>query len=294
MWDVELCAERMRDAVHEAEPGVREPDSGHVAGQQQFGASLDVGADGDRPRQEPGHGRDDLQGDAVAVRVRPHRQVGLEGVGEGVHAGGRGGPGWQSHRQVRVEHRGARKGAVVADIELAAADDIRDHAERVHLRTCAGGRRHGDDREGMPGELGAVVEADAPLRVDGAERDALRRVHRRPAADRHDGLGSHGCRQVAALVDARGRRVGCDPTVDGHAQAGPFERGAYGGDDRGGGEERIGDDEGAGRADCGSDATDLVHPAAAEVGHGLGVEGQLQLEQWRVGDGQAGRGTICG
>jgi hypothetical protein len=267
--NVELASERMCDAVHQAESRVGEPDTGNVAGEQQFGASFDVRAIRHRSGQKRRNGRDHLEGNTVAVRVRSYRQVGLQRVRQGVHARRGSGARGQSDGEVGIEDRCAGQGAVVTDIELAVALHIGDHSKGIHLRASAGGRGDGDYRERRVGEGTRVVEPDSALGIHRPERYSLCGIHRRATAD--------GCSEVASLVDTGGRRIRSHSPVDTHGEASPFERGTDEGDYRGSRKERIGDDK---YCRCPGRCRDRAHlrdSSAPEVRDRLRIESEVDI-----------------
>ena len=160
--DAEPAAERVADGVADAQTGAGHGGPGQMRRQQHLGPRLPVRAVGHGVRQV---GRDhphDLQGDAVRPRVGAPGQVRLQGVGQRVHPGRGGAGGRQAQGQVRVEDRGGRQRAGVADVELAARLHVGHYPERVRLRAGPGGGGHGDQGQRGAGERAAVVESRGP------------------------------------------------------------------------------------------------------------------------------------
>ena len=277
MRDAEPAAQRVADGVADAKTGAGHGGPGQMRRQQHLGPRLPVRAVGHGVRQV---GRDhphDLQGDAVRPRVGAPGQVRLQGVRERVHPGRGGAGGRQAQGQVRVEDRGGRQRAGVADVELAACLRVGHHPERVRLRAGPGGGGHGDQGQRGAGERAAVVEVAAPLRVDRGQRDALGGVDHRAAAHRdhrHRGAaGGERSHLPGAGRHVLGRRVGVHAGEHRSGQAVGGERGLGGGHDRGARQRRVGDQGHRLAAGAPDDSGQRADGARAEM---RGRQGRVQ------------------
>jgi hypothetical protein len=131
--------------------------------------------------------------DAVGHRMIARRAIGLEAVGERVHAGAGGDEARHANRQFRIGDDDRRQQFRVEDDLLGVGRLIGDDAGAADLRTGAGCRRHGDDRCDRVGIGARPPVADIfeiPDRPDlaGLEGNQLAEIERRAAAEGDDAV----------------------------------------------------------------------------------------------------------
>ncbi|MNT07293.1 hypothetical protein D3C72_1419910 [compost metagenome] len=109
MSDVEAPAQRIRQRMHRADPGVAERHAGHQAGGGHVFAGLQVGAIGVGLGQRFGDQLDGAKGQRVGDRRGIHRQIGLDGVHQRVDATGGGDTAWAGQGHLRADQRHVRQ-----------------------------------------------------------------------------------------------------------------------------------------------------------------------------------------
>ncbi len=246
---VELRAERVREAVTGAEAFL-ECDRAHHRGLEHRAARGEVMAvvDGvlEVRRDEP----DAFVGDGVGHGVVAEGAVGLDAVGERVHAGGGGGS-----RGHRLGHLGIQDGDVGhqagrEDDGLLLGGLDGDHAAASHLApgACRGG--DGDHRRHVARDLRVTTDRVVILRQRHRMRDGeaheLCDVERAPAPD-----ADHQVRVGLAVGVGGGEDLGLEwvrgDAVEDHALEARFlQERDQGIDEAGAADARIRDEEGAG------------------------------------------------
>ena len=204
------AADGFGDAVHAGDVGIAEGHAGNQAGDQHLFAGLAVVRllhGGLEVLRDQANG---MQGQAVADRVGRLAGVGLDSVGQRVHAGGGGDVRRQRGGDVRVEQRQNRADAVVQDAHLELAAGVGDHREERDLAAgaCGGRDRHDRQHRALEGE-GTFVVLD--LAVVGQQyADRLGRVHRTAATHCQHAVDALAAIQLGGAVDVFAARVGLD------------------------------------------------------------------------------------
>ena len=113
-----------------------------------------------------------------------------------------------------IERRHRRHEARVGDHQLPVGFRVRDDRGHGHLGPGARRGRHRVDRHRRAQALEVPDQLARMLPVGDGQRDRLRRVHRRAAAERHDGVAAVLLVERDALFDQRNRRVRRDRIED--------------------------------------------------------------------------------
>mmetsp|Transcript_60256 Transcript_60256/g.161374 ORF Transcript_60256/g.161374 Transcript_60256/m.161374 type:complete len:434 (-) Transcript_60256:174-1475(-) len=231
-------------------------------------------------------GGDELHGvERVGVRdgVGRRAQVGLDGVRQRVHAGGRREALGHPNHEQWVVHRQRGSEAPVHEGHLHLPRVVGDDAEARHLRRCArrGVHRH-HGQHGHGALVHALVVLDLPT-VGGQHADGLGAVVRGAAAKGDDEVAVVFLEQLAAGIDLLYRGVWGAAVEDGVGHFGTVEHVREGLHRANLHKDRVGDDEGVCFAEV-SHLIDCAHQSTlAEQGLGGHVEGAALLAgRWVV------------
>ena len=275
------AAELVRDGVHVADVGARERHAGVRRRQRHALARVQVVALRVGARQVLEDRGDGGEREAVGRRRRPQADVGFDRMRQRIHPGGRGHRRRQSRHQRRVERRHVGHDARVGDDELAVLRGVGDHRRHRHLRAGARRRRHGVDRHRAAPAAEVAGQRLRRLAVRSRERDDLRRVEHRAAADREHGVAALAAHHVQPALDDRDRRVGRDLVEDDEFAAGGRERLGQRREQAQLRDHRVGDDEDAAVAE--------VTDRARQPRRGAGADHQQRLRNRHEPRHDAGR-----
>ena len=275
---MEMRADRPRHAVHqrhravgERQPRLRRAEHHALA----RGGVARLGIGGADVLADQLHRR---QRERIGERIGALGDIGLQRVGEAVHAGVGGGARRHGVGEFVIHDRRQRQRAEAGDQHLLVMFRVGDDGEAGALAAGAGGGGDGDDRQRsvVGGDRRLVVAhlAAAGGRVGGEDRHRLGGVDRRAAAEADQAVVAvPGAQFGDAGLDHRvgrvGDGVGEHPGGDAGGGQG-FQRAL---DQAGGDHDRVGHHQRAGQAELAQDLGDLAHRAAAdqqEAGRGDG------------------------
>ena len=211
MRHAELRADGVGDPVHRSQPGVRERTAGDQAGQGHVATRRQVFAVGAGQTQIFTDHPDRCQSQAVRHRVRLHRDIGLDRMGQGVQSG-RGGHRWRhADMQHRVDDREGRHLQIMRHADFLLGFPIRRHRRRRDFTAGAGRRRNADQRRSPLGiHLAAAHIIQNRTAVGADHRHRFRRVHRTAAAERDHGVGVESGQLRRSLRHRLHARIGLD------------------------------------------------------------------------------------
>ena len=202
-----LAAQLMRDGVDVAHIGPRERQAGVRRRQRHLLARREIPAVPVRDAQVLVDHADRRERHPIRVAGRPLADECLDGVGQRVHAGCRGHMTRQPGHQRGIERGHRRHETRVGDHQLLVGLRVRNHGGHGHLGPSARGGRHRVDRCRRVQPLEIPDQLPRMLPVRDCQRNRLRRVHRRAAAERHDGIAALLLVERDPLLDQRDRRI---------------------------------------------------------------------------------------
>ena len=153
MGDIETPAQRIRQRMHRAHPGVAEGHAGHQARGGHVVAGLQVGWVGVGLGQRLGDQLDCANGQRVGDRRGIQRQVRLDGMHQRIHATGGGHAARAGEGHLRADQRHVRQQVVADDAFFQLRDLVGKNRHVGHFRTGAGRGRNGNQRRALTRHL---------------------------------------------------------------------------------------------------------------------------------------------
>ena len=203
-------AERVRQRVDGAQ-ALLEGEAALERGHHHFLTGPAVCAVRHRPLDPACRSRQAVQGDRLGGRIEARREVGLDAMGDRIHAGGGGEPGRQAEGQLRVADGGLGDQMRADEAELAAVGQ-RDQRGAADLAAGAGGGRDRDHRRGGGRDLGDAAQDRGIVRqwsrVGGEQSRALGEVDGRAAAQGNEAVALFGAVEGERGQDRLLGRVG--------------------------------------------------------------------------------------
>ena len=225
MHGVEIAADFVRHGVRNAEEGVGKGHACHGGGVVHFFPRFKIGVF-HRAFQILEDDFDGLQRETVGVVVGEGGNVGLNRVGEDVHAGIGDDVRRHGHDEGGINDGDRRGERVVGKWVFAVVLFVGNNGKRRDFRASAGGGRDTDvfgffakfgEFEGAFADvhefLHEVAEVDMRLFVE--EPHDFRRIHDRAAAQGDDGVRCKGFHDFRATGDGGDVRIGLDVGEDG-------------------------------------------------------------------------------
>ena len=209
--------------MHVAEAGVVEGHAGQILSVGHLVAGLNILAVGHGRAQVVGNQLDGLDGTGVCNGCGDGRDIGFDGMGQGVHAGGSGQGCWLADHQHRVIDGDLGCAAPVDDGHLHLGVGVGDDAEAGHFRGGPGGGIDGHEgRHRLGAFVHALEVADMPAVADD-QTDALGAVVRAAAAQRDDRITLIVLIGLDAVMNILVRRVGFGAVEDHDADTGALD-----------------------------------------------------------------------
>ena len=185
-------AEGVRQRMDRTEPAL-ESGGAHGRGDEHVAARIEIAPLLHRLRQVLLDQPHAFERHALRQRMIERRAVGLEAVGERIHAGRRGQLRRQPDGELGIEDRHLRHDRRMEDDLLLVRLGMRDDAGAADFRSRARRRRHGDDGRDHAG-IGArppvvdVFEIEDRNRLAVHQRDQLADIEAGTAAERDDAV----------------------------------------------------------------------------------------------------------
>ena len=208
-------AERMSDGVDVAHIGFGEGTACIVGGPEHVSAGVDIEAffdGGVEIFKDKFHGLEGIFPGAVSGGVA---DIGLHGVGQGIHSGGGGDERRQAKCHLRVQHCVVRNQEKVVDGIFVSAFIVGDDGSQSGLAAGACGSGDGDEK----GQLMVDFEdsfhfGETLFRAGGPGTDGLGAVHAGTSAETDDGLAVVGKIEIQGLLDVGSSGIGNSSVVD--------------------------------------------------------------------------------